>query len=394
MKTTILSLNVDRSMSFSRFQARIESSLSSFVDDKIRIKQFEDNKELFVALQSALENDELIITTVDVDNYLKLKKALIKAFGTEVVYDATVLNKIENLDIDDEQKKNFSAFPEPATVFLSDDGLYSGLAMENGDQYFLLLPIDNSRIDNILRNGVVPYLNKYLGVENIDENINVKVENNKKVADAVNKIIDSKSVVAVNGTRNAEVFKSCGDSVSDFNKAFIFTPYVEDKGNVNPTEYTAQLARVSLDLSAADIGACISDIYVSGDVKYICIAVSEKENAIVRKLFIAENETEHDFVENAALELIELITERISGKRSVGIEISDADNVITDEDKKMAGKKPLAILMVLIGLVITACAVFALLYNMEGIKALISDLISLITNIKQYITGITFINLF
>ena len=394
MKTTILSLNVDRSMSFSRFQARIESSLSSFVDDKIRIKQFEDNKELFVALQSALENDELIITTVDVNNYLKLKNALIKAFGTEVVYDAAVLNKIENLDIDDEQKKNFSAFPEPATVFLSDDGLYSGLAMENGDQYFLLLPIDNSRIDNILRNGVVPYLNKYLGVESIDENTNVKVENNKKVADAVNKIIDSKSVVAVNGTRNAEVLKSCGDSVSDFNKAFIFTPYVEDKGNVNPTEYTAQLARVSLDLSAADIGACISDIYVSGDVKYICIAVSEKENAIVRKLFIAENETEHDFVENAALELIELITERISGKRSVGIEISDADNVITDEDKKMAGKKPLAILMVLIGLVITVCAVFALLYNMEGIKALISDLISLITNIKQYITGITFINLF
>ena len=97
MKTTILSLNVDRSMSFSRFQARVESSLSSFVDDKIRIKQFEDTKELFVALQSSLENDELIITTVDINNYLKLKNALIKAFGTEVVYDATVLNKIEKL---------------------------------------------------------------------------------------------------------------------------------------------------------------------------------------------------------------------------------------------------------------------------------------------------------
>lgn len=385
MKTTILSLNVDRSMSFSRFQARVESSLSSFVDDKIRIKQFEDTKELFVALQSSLENDELIITTVDVNNYLKLKNALIKAFGTEVVYDATVLNKIENLDIDDEQKKKFSAFPEPATVFLSDDGLYSGLAMENGDQYFLLLPIDNSRIDKILRDGVIPYLNKYLGIENVDESINIKTENNKKVADAVNKIIDSKAVVAVNGTRNAEVFKSCGDTVSNFNKAFIFTPYVEDKGNINPTEYTAQLARVSLDLSAADIGACISDIYESGDVKYICIAVSEKENAVVRKLFIAENETEYEFVENAALELIELITERVSGKRSVGIEINEMDNVITDNDKKIASKKPLAILMILFGLVIVVCVVFALLYNSESIRAMISNLINSITNIKQII---------
>lgn len=389
MKTTILSLNIDRSMSFSRFQARVESSLSNFVDDTIRISQFEDIKELFVALQSSLENDQIIITAVDVNNYLKLKNALIQAFGTEIVYDPTVLNKIENLDIDDKQKKDFSAFPEPATVFLSDDGLYSGLAMENGEQYFLLLPIDNSRIDNILRDGVVPYFNQHLGDETPDKITKAKTENVKKVAESVKIILDSKSVVAVNGTRNAEVFKSCGDNVSDFNKAFVFTPYVEDKGNVNPTEYTAQLARVSLDLSAADIGACISDIYTSGDVKYICIAVSEPENALVRKLFIAENETEQEFVENAALELIELVTERVSGKRSVGIEINDIENIITEKDKKIAGKKPLAILAIIIGLVIIVCAVLALIFHNMNSNNKITDFISSLINNEQTTTDTT-----
>ncbi len=366
MKTTILSLNIDKSMSFARFQARIESSLNNFTDDIIRIKQFEDIKELFVALQGALEEDELIITAVDVNNYLRLKNALIQAFGTEIVYDPTVLNKIENLDIDDKQKKGFSSFPEPATVFVSDDGLYSGLAMENGEQYFVLLPIDNNRIDAILRDGVVPYLNECLGIQTSVDDTEMKQENIKKVSDAVKTILETESLVAVNGTRNAEVLKSCGDAVTDFNKAFVFTPYVEDKGDVNPTEYTAQLARVSLDLSAGNIGACISDVYTSGDVKYICIAVAESENALVRKLYITEKETEKQFIENAALELIELITEKASGKRSVGIEISDIENAITEEDKKIAGKKPLAILAIILGIVIVACAVVALVFHNQG----------------------------
>ncbi len=375
MRTTILSLNINKSISFTRFQARIESSLKKYTDESIRIKQFEDIKELFVALQSSLENDELIITAVDGNNYLKLKNALIQAFGTEIVYDPMVLNKIENLELDDKQKKDFSAFPEPATVFVSEDGLYSGLAMENGEQYFVLLPIDNNRIDAILRDGIVPYLDKHLDIVESVETTEIKIENTKKVSEAVKVVLETDSLVAVNGTRNAEVLKSCGDNVTDFNKAFVFTPYVEDKGDVNPTEYTAQLAKVSLDLSAGNIGACISDVYTSGDIKYICIAVAEAENALVRKLYISENETESQFIENAALELIDIIKEKASGKRSVGIEINDIENAITEEDKKIAGKKPLAILAIVLGIVIIACSVFALFLNNSDAKDKITNLI-------------------
>ena len=50
-----------------------------------------------------------------------------------------VLNKIELLELDDKKKKAFSAFPEPAEVFVSEDGLYSGMVMENLNQYLVLL---------------------------------------------------------------------------------------------------------------------------------------------------------------------------------------------------------------------------------------------------------------
>ena len=42
----------------------------------------------------------------------------------------------------------------------TEDGLYSGMVMENLNQYLVLLPIDNDRIDEILRNGLFPFLNE------------------------------------------------------------------------------------------------------------------------------------------------------------------------------------------------------------------------------------------
>ncbi|MBQ8767849.1 MAG: hypothetical protein IJZ16_13720 [Clostridia bacterium] len=375
MKTKVLSLNVDASMSFARFQARLESSIKPFVTEE-HFLEFTDIREMFVALQDALANDELVITAVDVRNYLKFKNALIQAFGTDVVYNPTVLNKIESTDLNDKKKKGFSIFPEPATVFVSEDGLYSGMVMENGSQYLVLLPIDNDRIDYILRNGLVPYLSERIATENSFEVPVTQSPVAEKVAVAVNTILESNSLVAVNGTRNAEVLKSCGDSVEGFNKAFVFTPYVEDKGNINPTEYTAQLARASLDLSSANIGACISDIYEANELKYICIAVSKDDTAIVRKLYIGENETENELVESAALELIELVAEKASGQRSVGIEITD-ENAITEDDKKISKKKPLAILAIVVGIAIIVCAVIGILFQNQkngGIKEALGSL--------------------
>ena len=124
------------------------------------------------------------------------------------------------------------------------------------------------------------------------------------------------------------------DNIPEFESVFVFTPHVEDKGDVNATEYAAQLAKVSLDLSVANIGASISDIYTSNDTKFICIAVANDESAVVRKLYMSEDETEASFIEAAAVELIELIGEKAAGVQSVGIEITEDNNKITDEDKK------------------------------------------------------------
>lgn len=369
MKVRLLSLNVDKNMPFARFQARVISSIKAYSDNSPSFEHFENMRDLFSALQEALENDELIITAVDNKHYTKLKLALIQALETEVQYNPSILNMLESdEEMNDNLRKDFSAFPEPATVFLSKDGLYSGFGIENGSQYFALLPIDNERINLILRNGLVPFLSKHLGSpeesEFLGEN---KHFDNEKVAISVKRLLDTGSVAAVNGTQNAEILKSCGDSVENFDDVFIFTPHVEDKGDVNATEYAAQLAKVSLDLSAANIGASISDIYTVGDSKYICIAVANDESAVVRKLYMSEDETEDAFIESAAVELFELVGEKAMGVQSVGIEITDGVVKAESEPEKTAkSKKTVAVTCGVLGVIIVLCAVLGIVYKMQG----------------------------
>ena len=167
MKVRLLALNVDKNMPFARFQARVVSSISMYSDENATFESFESMQELFGALQDALENDELIITAVDTKHYNKLKSALMQALETEIQYNSTILNMLESdEEMDDKTRKEFSSFPEPATVFLSKDGLYSGFGIENGEQYLMVVPIDNERINLILRNGVVPFLSK--NIETVD----------------------------------------------------------------------------------------------------------------------------------------------------------------------------------------------------------------------------------
>lgn len=383
MRVRLLSLNVDKSMPFARYQARVVSSIKAYSKDALVFEEYDNLRDLFTALQDALENDELIITAVDNKNYNKLKNALIQALETEIVYNSSVLNMLESdEEMDDSTRKLFSTFPESATVFLSKDGLYSGFGIENGTQYLLMLPIDNERINIILRNGVVPFLSKSIEVPVENEFLSEKkFFDNEKVAIAVSRIVESGSVVAVNGTQNAEVIKSCGDNIPDFDKVFVFTPHVEDKGDVNATEYAAQLAKVSLDLSAANIGASISDIYTSNDARFICIAVANDESAVVRKLYMSEDETEAVFIEAAAVELIELIGEKATGVQSVGIEITEDNNKITDEDKKPVNKKSIIIISVVLSAIVLLCAILGIVYKVQGENGALANAFNKIFNI-------------
>lgn len=367
MKVRLLALNAEKNISFARFQARIVGSIKNYANGNETFEHYEKMRDLFDSFGDALQNNDLIVIAVDEKRYFKLKKAVSQAFDVDLVQMPSVLNMLENNEeLTDEQRRDFSTFPEPATVFLSKDGMYSGFGIDNGEKFIVILPIDNDRINLILRNGVSPYLAKGLGAGDGEILSEAQHFDNEKVEIAISRLLESDSVVAINSTANSEVLKSLGDGIEHFSDVVIFTPYVEDKGEVNVTEYAAQLARVSLDLSAANLGASISDVYEAEGSKYICISVASGESATVRKLYLEDGETEEAFIESAAAELFELIGERAVGIRSVGIEVSDAPAEEEKPIEKKSSKKTATVLAIIMGVVILLCAVLAIVFKMQG----------------------------
>lgn len=367
MKVRLLALNAEKNISFARFQARIVGSIKNYANGNETFEHYEKMRDLFDSFGDALQNNDLIVIAVDEKRYFKLKKAVSQAFDVDLVQMPSVLNMLENNEeLTDEQRRDFSTFPEPATVFLSKDGMYSGFGIDNGEKFIVILPIDNDRINLILRNGVSPYLAKGLGAGDGEILSEAQHFDNEKVEIAISRLLESNSVVAINSTANSEVLKSLGDGIEHFSDVVIFTPYVEDKGEVNVTEYAAQLARVSLDLSAANLGASISDVYEAEGSKYICISVASGESATVRKLYLEDGETEEAFIESAAAELFELIGERAVGIRSVGIEVSDAPAEEEKPIEKKSSKKTATVLAIIMGVVILLCAVLAIVFKMQG----------------------------
>lgn len=367
MKVRLLALNVEKNISFARFQARVVSGIKNYANGNETFEHYEKMRDLFDGFQDAIQNDDLIVIAVGEKHYFKLKKAISQAFEIDLIQNPSVLNALENNEeLTDEQRRDFSSFPEFASVFLSKDGMYSGFGIDNGEKFIVVLPVDNDRINLILRNGVAPYLAKGFGA---GDNIILSESqhfDNEKVETAISRLWESGSVVAVNGTANSEALKNLGEGIEHFSDVVIFTPHVEDKGEVNVTEYAAQLARVSLDLSAANLGASISDIYDAEGSKYICISVASAESATVRKLYLEDGESEDSFTESAAAELFELVGERAVGIRSIGIEVSDAPAEDAKPMEKKSSKKTATVLAIIMGVVILLCAVLAIVFKMQG----------------------------
>ena len=344
MNLKLFSLISSDDIPATKLQIKISGSLNAFTDDDVSFKRFSSLKEMFPSLGKALADSELIVIAVDPKIYVRTKTLLTKALSLDIEENPTVKKALGRAaEIPESQKLLQSQMPKGAVPFLTRDGVNSGFVISKGHQQIMYLPLDDARLDTVLRNGVIPYLTSGETIAVREEayapkNATVKPSVPPKRQEApapekaaqtppalpesvgeitsktVNILRESGSRVAVNGNQNSEYVKSFGSVSPDFFEFFTFTPHVEDKGDFNVTDYTAQMAKSAKELASADFGACISDICNTDGCSYICIAVAGESSAIVRKLYREPDEKDESFIRDAAEELIELIGEKASGE--------------------------------------------------------------------------------
>lgn len=356
-----------------KMQIKVIGCLNGFADSDISFDEYTSLKDMFGGLSKALKSSDFIVIAVDSSIYNSTKLKLMTALSLKKEQNEAVLKKFSKLELDESAQEKNAAMPEGATVFVSVDGINSGFAVKKGSQTIVMIPFDDQRLDSVLKRGLVPYITNGGRLNSASEPEAVPTHEEKEeitsettseiseqemdiAAHTLNILKESDVKVAVNGNTNATVMREFAVGLDDFDEYFTFTPHIEDRGDYNVTDYTAQMARSAKALSSATLGACISDIFTTNDgCDYICISVATDKSALVRKLYKEEGEDDAHLIRIACEEVFALIGEKAMGNNSVGIEI--AQDEAPKADKKLSKKTKKAIISVIAIILVAAITV-------------------------------------
>lgn len=356
-----------------KMQIKVIGCLNGFADSDISFDEYTSLKDMFGGLSKALKSSDFIVIAVDSSIYNSTKLKLMTALSLKKEQNEAVLKKLSKLELDESAQEKNAAMPEGATVFVSVDGVNSGFAVKKGSQTIVMIPFDDQRLDSVLKRGLVPYITNGGRLNSASEPETAPTHEEKEeitsettseisgqemdiAAHTLNILKESDVKVAVNGNTNATVMREFAVGLDDFDEYFTFTPHIEDRGDYNVTDYTAQMARSAKALSSATLGACISDIFTTNDgCDYICISVATDKSALVRKLYKEEGEDDAHLIRIACEEVFALIGEKAMGNNSVGIEI--AQDEAPKADKKLSKKAKKAIISVIAIILVAAITV-------------------------------------
>ena len=356
-----------------KMQIKVIGCLNGFADSDISFDEYTSLKDMFGGLSKALKSSDFIVIAVDSSIYNSTKLKLMAALSLKKEQNEAVLKKLSKLELDESAQEKNAAMPEGATVFVSVDGINSGFVVKKGSQTIVMIPFDDQRLDSVLKRGLVPYITNGGRLNSASEPETAHTHGEKEeitsettseiseqemdiAAHTLNILKESDVKVAVNGNTNATVMREFAVGLDDFDEYFTFTPHIEDRGDYNVTDYTAQMARSAKALSSATLGACISDIFTTNDgCDYICISVATDKSALVRKLYKEEGEDDAHSIRIACEEVFALIGEKAMGNNSVGIEI--AQDEAPKADKKLSKKAKKAIISVIAIILVAAITV-------------------------------------
>ena len=356
-----------------KMQIKVIGCLNGFADSDISFDEYTSLKDMFGGLSKALKSSDFIVIAVDSSIYNSTKLKLMAALSLKKEKNEAVLKKLSKLELDESAQEKNAAMPEGATVFVSVDGINSGFAVKKAPQTIVMIPFDDQRLDSVLKRGLVPYITNGGRLNSASEPEEAPTHEEKEeitsettseiseqemdiAAHTLNILKESDVKVAVNGNTNATVMREFAVGLDDFDEYFTFTPHIEDRGDYNVTDYTAQMARSAKALSSATLGACISDIFTTNDgCDYICISVATDKSALVRKLYKEEGEDDAHLIRIACEEVFALIGEKAMGNNSVGIEI--AQDEAPKADKKLSKKAKKAIISVIAIILVAAITV-------------------------------------
>ena len=296
MDIKLMCLGNEVSSAMAKAQKSIENDFRAVFDGEFKFTNYGSEKEFIQALSGAIETEDVLVLACQPELYTAFKSFVANAF----TFKARPVKAIQRLiqesapTVSSETVLNHSLIPVDADAILSQDGLYSGYAVNADDQILIVLPLDPSRIDFILEDGLFPYLRDTLDIgEFVDDPLKGITGEANGVAvgaaaaaraeeaaaeeapaepvkkgpydvDYLNEVIaklrDKGLTVAVATTKTVDFLKSISETVN-MDRVIFLSPYTFAKGDMKADEYAVKLAKGAFDTSEASLGASLTKVY-------------------------------------------------------------------------------------------------------------------------------------
>ena len=357
MSLQILSLNSNQVPACAAAQEKILALLSSG-EGAMEPKQFGTAKELFYALAEALKTAQTILLLVEPDRYLRTKEQLLRAMGLSTVPNPELMEALQKspVQLPEEDFSRHAAIPVGAAAFPTQDGLFAGFMLTAGRQTILFLPLDNRRIDSILKAEAGAFLSgSQLGRQtretqpqaeqkpkqangapaqgesenrNEPEELAAQAAAPGQYAQRAMEALEAKDLrIAFAKTPTVEFLKEAAGENELAARRLIYSNAFCEPDEGSAKQYAAELARRAMQEEGTPLGAAITNVYTvkkEGRVEtFLLIAVAEESGAQVRQLYAQPDEHPGLLIGDGVQALYELV-EQVVKKGSDKLEARPA----------------------------------------------------------------------
>ncbi len=346
-RISLLALVENKSALISHAQQRIAESTLSYFPDAGNFKIYSGQKEMFRGLSEAFSNSEVVIAAVENPFYLSFKKYLSQALNLENENNSDILDIISKSEgeVTASLTLAHAVVPKGSAVFFSEDGFFTGFAKKSGKQHLIVLPLDPGRIDGILDNGFLSYLNQITA----SSQSAVKTSCGKDPANISLDVLQTAGYsVAVASTKSAVFIKNHLNNFPGSEKTFIFVPCDEEKCATSQKEYIAGLAKKAREINSNTLGAAISNVFTSeknGGRMFVFVTVADSVRARVAKVFGEPGETPRQLVQAAVDTLFNMLGDYAKSGNFEGYPAQESEENPPSSETKT--KKSLAVWIIL-----------------------------------------------
>ncbi|HZK38978.1 MAG TPA: SpoIID/LytB domain-containing protein [Clostridia bacterium] len=368
-KISLISLVENDSVFVSHAHKRIADVVTGFCPEAGTFESFKDAKSMLKGLSASFSHSKIVVVCAEKSRYIYLKKLLFQALNLESEASDMIATAITQHAPEEnaEAKLSHTLLVNNSTVFLSEDGLFSGFAVKSGKQHLIVLPLDLDRLDVILEGNFSAYLKETVSSDNFLADTAVPAG---VVTSVLSKLMTEDLCFAVANNKTAAFLKRRLSLADAWEDSFKFIDCDEDKNSLTQKEFIAGLARQAREKSGCTAGIAISNVFTSEKEDgrmFILVTIADTLRARVAKVYAEPEENAQELVTAAIETLLTMATDYIDAGGFSSFPVNQDKLDVPEEEKQ--NKSRLAIKLLISGVVVAIICVLIVLFGSQLVNA-------------------------